>query len=282
MMRAAACVSMCAAALAVVDAQRPTFSSRLEAVRVDVSVTERGRPVAGLAAADFEVFDNGVRQDVTLIATEDVPIDLVLALDTSDSVAGERLQHLRSASQVALRALAKQDRAALLTFSERVVVRTPLTGDLAGVEDAIEDDGRARNTSVIDAAYAALVQADAGSGRALAIVLSDGVDTASWLTAASVIETAKRLDVVLFGIATGAPRQTPLDAIADASGGDLIRIESTRSLAATIRTLIETFRQRYLLSFVPRDVPRAGWHKLEVRMTRRGLVARTRQGYFGS
>jgi hypothetical protein len=135
---------------------------------------------------------------------------------------------------------------------------------------------------VIDAAYAALLQADAGSGRALAIVLSDGVDTASWLTAASVIETAKRLDVVLFGIATGAPRQTPLDPIADASGGDLIRIESTRSLAATIRTLIETFRQRYLLSFVPRDVPRAGWHKLEVRMTRRGLVARTRQGYFGS
>lgn len=138
------------------------------------------------------------------------------------------------------------------------------------------------STSLIDAAFAALAHADAGSGRAIAIVLSDGVDTASWLTAKSVIDTARRLDVVLFGIAAGAPKQTPLEAIADASGGDLIRIESTAQLGGALKTLLGAFRQRYLLSFVPENVSRGGWHTLAVRVKRRGVAVKARAGYFGS
>ena len=50
--------------------QRPTFSARVETVRVDALVTENGQPVPGLGPADFEVFDNGVRQDVELVSFE--------------------------------------------------------------------------------------------------------------------------------------------------------------------------------------------------------------------
>jgi hypothetical protein len=45
---------------------RLTFSAKVEAVRVDVLVTDHGQPVTGLGAADFEVFDNGVRQQARL------------------------------------------------------------------------------------------------------------------------------------------------------------------------------------------------------------------------
>ena len=82
--------------------QRPTFAARVESVRVDALVTENGQPVPGLGPADFDVFDNGVRQDVDLVSFEQVPLDVVLVLDMSDSVAGERLDHLRSASDAAL------------------------------------------------------------------------------------------------------------------------------------------------------------------------------------
>ncbi|MEX2272899.1 MAG: VWA domain-containing protein [Vicinamibacterales bacterium] len=287
MRRAVVCAAAITAALTVmathqVFAQRATFTSRLEAVRVDVSVTQRNRPVPGLTAADFEIFDNGVRQQVELVATDELPLDLVLALDMSGSVTGARFEHLRGASRAALAALTAGDKAGLITFSARVSLPAPLTSDLDRIRETRDLPDEQGTTSMIDAAYTALAHADAGSGRALAIVLSDGVDTSSWLTADSVVETAKRLDVVLFGISTGAPRRTPLEALADASGGDLIRIESTAQLSATLEQLIRAFRQRYLLSFVPQHVARGGWHKIEVRMKRRGLNAKARLGYFGS
>ncbi len=83
---------VCAAALSawVVAQDKPTFSTKVEAVRVDVLVTEKGRPVAGLTAEDFEVFDNGVRQQPRLAAFEQMPINVTLALDASNSVVGDR------------------------------------------------------------------------------------------------------------------------------------------------------------------------------------------------
>ena len=282
MRRLPAAAIVCAALTPALLAQQATFSSRAEAVRVDVSVTQRGRPVAGLTAADFDVFDNGVRQELLLVDTEDIPIDLVMALDTSGSVSGDRLDDLRDASQTALGFLTPRDRAGLLTFSHEVAQRSPLTEDFDALRRALEVPLNSGRTALVDAAYAALAQADGGTGRALAIMFSDGVDTASWLRAEDVIETAKRLDVVMFGISTGAPKRNVLDELADASGGDLIRIESTRELTATLRKLMTEFRQRYLLSFTPQGVERGGWHKLEVRVKRRGHAVKARAGYFSS
>jgi VWFA-related protein len=223
-----------------------------------------------------------MRQQVQLVASDEVPLDLVLALDVSSSVTGDRLQHLLAASQAALGALTRRDKAALLTFTHRVALPVPLTADLQRIRAAIDASRFRGGTSMIDAAYAALAQADAGSGRAIAIVFSDGVDTGSWLTADSVVETARRVDAVLFGIAQGAPRRSVLEDLSEASGGDLIRIESTRELSAAIESLLAAFRQRYLLSFVPRNVAAGGWHQLEVRVKRRGATVRARAGYFGS
>jgi Ca-activated chloride channel family protein len=257
--------ALCVMAVPPAGAQRATFSSGAEAVRVDVAATNRGRPVAGLTADDFEIFDNGVRQTIQVIETDEVPIDLVMALDISGSVTGARLDSLRSASETLLGFLTARDRAGILTFNHEVVVRSPLSSDLGAVRGALDTPLNAGNrTALIDAAYAALALADGGAGRALAIVLSDGVDTTSWLTAADVIETAKRLDVVLFGVSTGAPQRTALDDLADATGGELVRIES-RELTAVLERLMRDFRQRYLLSYTPQGVTPGGWHTLEVR-----------------
>ena len=77
--------------------QSPAFSSKVEAVRVDVLVTDNGQAIRGLGPADFEVLDNGVPQDVTLVSFDEIPLNVILALDMSDSVAGERLEQLRGA-----------------------------------------------------------------------------------------------------------------------------------------------------------------------------------------
>jgi len=75
----------------MLHAQRSTFSSKTEQVRVDALVLENGRPVGGLTRADFDVFDQGVAQRVELQSLDELPVDVTLALDMSDSLNGARL-----------------------------------------------------------------------------------------------------------------------------------------------------------------------------------------------
>lgn len=95
----------------------PRFRVAVDAVSVDALVTRGGRPVSGLSANDFEVRDNGVPQQVKVVSVEAVPVNVVLALDVSESVAGERLASLADAGRAAVRGLRAIDRAAILTFS---------------------------------------------------------------------------------------------------------------------------------------------------------------------
>jgi len=95
-------VATALAALATLSAapQRPTFSSRVLAVRVDAQVMDGRRPVPGLRAQDFVVLDNGVPQTVSLVDTAAAPINVVLAFDLSGSTSGRRLAELTSASEL--------------------------------------------------------------------------------------------------------------------------------------------------------------------------------------
>src|SRR5690606_35418347 len=78
-------------------AARQTFRSGVDAVQIDVLVTDGSRPLAGLSTDDFELRDNGVVQQIDAAALGDVPVTLMLVLDVSESVKGEPLQHLRAA-----------------------------------------------------------------------------------------------------------------------------------------------------------------------------------------
>src|SRR5216684_3181888 len=115
----------------------PTFRGGIEIVRLDVSVTRGGVPVRGLSARDFIVSDNGVPQDVDSAALDQGPLDVQLALDTSGSVAGERLMHLLAAANGLLSALRAGDGAGLLTFSDTLRVRSRMTQDIASVRAAL-------------------------------------------------------------------------------------------------------------------------------------------------
>lgn len=276
-----AIVALAVALIAEGDAtvQQATFRSGADAVLVDVSVTRRGRPVPGLSLADFEVYDNGVRQQLVLVDAGQAPLDLVLALDASQSVTGERRGHLRQASQAVLGALTARDRVGLVTFSHEVTVLSSLTADFGAVTRSLEAASTRGRTALVDAAFTAMTLADAGEGRALAIVLSDGVDTASWLTAAHVRDVARRLEVVLFGVTTGAAERT-MEELAEMTGGEILRVDAG-GLDGALESVVRNFRQRYLLSFTPSDSSR-GWHDLEVRVRGRSLTVRAREGYFSS
>ena len=185
-MRSVAIALGCCAAIgapSAVGTQRPQpFRAAVDAVRVDVLVTDRNRPVAGLTAADFILLDNGVPQQIEAIHFEDVPVSMLLALDASASVAGSPLMDLKEAARAALETLDSGDRAALLTFSAELTLRADWSNDRNQVMRAIADTRAGGGTSLSDAAYAAMTIRDAEPGRrALVLLFTDGDDTTSWL-----------------------------------------------------------------------------------------------------
>lgn len=260
--------------------QESAFRSRVEAVRVDVLATDNGHPLLGLGAGDFELLDNGVPQQIELVSFDQVPQNVILALDMSDSVAGERLAQLRAAASGLLAGLKNGDQASLVSFGQSVQLAAKLTPDIAAVRSALESVRPSGLTALVDAAYAGIMVGESDPGRALLIVFSDGVDTASWLRAEMVLDTARRADVVVYGIAV-VSRLKPdfLGELASLTGGRLFEIEKTANLTATFLGILAEFRQRYLVSYTPKNVARDGWHKLQVRLKNRTGTIKARPGY---
>jgi Ca-activated chloride channel homolog len=279
--------SRCAVAFGVMlgmavaaTASAQVFSSRVEAVRVDVLATDGGRPVADLTAADFEVLDNGIRQQVDLVLFEKMPLNVVLAFDMSRSVAGQRLEHLQGAASALLSGLKGDDRAGLLIFSHVVTQLSPLTGDLDSVRSAMQESEAIGGTALVDGVYGGMMLGESDVGRSLMVVFSDGLDTSSWLSADAVLEIAKRSDVVVYTVATSGSRQSEfLKDLSGTTGGRFFELESTKNLDKTFLAILDEFRHRYLVTYSPRDVPPGGWHKLDVRVHRRGVSVKARPGY---
>lgn len=289
-----------AAALAVLlpalaTAQQP-FRSGVDVVRVDALVTDGRIPIAGLVASDFGLRDNGVTQTVDVEALESLPLSLVLALDTSASVVGINLFNLRKAVDLILDGLHGDDRAALLTFSHRVRLQTPLTSDVAAVRKLMAGADASGGTALRDATYAALAISEPRESRALLLVCSDGLDTASWISAAEVERIAARANAVVYGVTVpaspgsdiGSLGRAPqyvkgqtdfLEAVASATGGRVLRADTTGTLPKAFAEVLREFRTRYVLTYTPRGVDAPGWHRIDVTVRRRGAQVRARAGY---
>jgi VWFA-related protein len=272
-----------AAAPVTIPAQSQNFSSRVEAVRVDVLVTEKGRPIRDLRTEDFELLDNGVPQQVDLVSFEQIPLNLVFVFDMSRSVVGERLDHLRDGARTVLNALTRDDQAGLVTFSEAVVRGSDLTSQVGTVQAALDHAIGRGDTALIDAVYTGMMVGESDVGRALLIVFSDGLDTASFLPPDVILDTAKRSGVVVYAVvAGGSPKAPFLRDLSELTGGSFYDAGATTNLGATFVRILNEFRQRYLVSYSPRDVPGSGWHRLDVRVKRKGVEVKARPGYFAN
>jgi Ca-activated chloride channel family protein len=275
-------VAIAAVAAVAVPAgqQTPRFVSRRDVIRVDALVTDHGKPVTGLTPQDFEVRDNGVLQTIDLALADETPINAILALDLSESVAGDRLQQLRQANRSIVDVLKPDDRAALIGFSHAVRLHAPLGLDRSGLLSALNQPGGEGGTALFDAAYTGVVLGPTDAGRSLVIIFSDGVDTSSWLTSDAVHDAAERAGTVVYAVATAGAKTTFLKDLATETGGSVIEIQSTKDLGAVFLRVLEEFRHRYLLSYSPKDVTPGGWHRLEVRVrNRNGLTIKARPGY---
>jgi len=258
--------------------QQATFSARVEAVRVDALVLDGKRVVRGLGTADFQVRDNGVPQDVELVSFEQVPLLVVLVLDASDSVVGERLAQLRAAGLAALDGLIVGDQAALLTFNQSVALVSGRTIDVPSLRRALYWTRPGGGTALYDAIHAGIVVGHCDDARTLVLVFTDGSDTSSFLTKEAVLDTARRGDAVVYSAIEGR-RTRFLEELATTTGGSVASVGSTKDLPGLFTRILGEFRQRYLIGYTPKGVAKSGWHRIEVSAKGRSYTVKARSGY---
>jgi VWFA-related protein len=260
-------------------AQVPHFPVNVDVVRVSVLVKGRDGPLPDLAAADFELRDNGVPQRIEAISSEHLPLSLVLAFDVSGSVRGPALAALKGAAHAMVDRLEPGDRAGLLTFATDLRLAPPLGADRPAVRVAIDGLEAEGGTSLVDGTFAAMAVGDATPGRVVAVVFTDGKETVSWLPANEVLDAAGGSDVVVYGVEVGATRSAFLDRVAETTGGRLLHVPEHRALGRAFTEILNEFRSRYLLRYTPRGVQRSGWHTLSLRLKGKPATILARKGY---
>jgi VWFA-related protein len=275
--------------------QDAVFRANADFVAVDVSVRQGGRPVSGLAARDFEIRDNGALQEVADLTYQQLPIDVVVALDVSGSVAGSVLDELRRALLQVRADLAARDRLKLVTFNMRIRELVGFDAPPDAMDSALNRLSASGNTMVFDTIAVALTSSSSADRRQLVVVLSDGQDSGSITDAGTLFDVARHttptLDVILASSlpsdavvsarslpATEASRQMYSD-LARETGGLVFTVDVKNALSTTFRRMLEEFRSSYVLHFIPSGVERRGAHTLDVRVKRPGVDVRARRGY---
>lgn len=286
--------------------ERAVFRATTRAVQIDVFVGKDDKAVSGLSAADFEVYDEGTLQEILVVDTASVPLDVAMVLDTSQSVAGSRLDHLRRAAGDFIRALQASDRVALHTFSHYLERVSDLTSDHAALIATTETVQSHGATAWRDALFAGLKTVEGAQARPLVLLFTDGADTYSWLGESQMLPLIEQSDAVVYAIGhrdratayalmtnsidrrrqlerarqENAGRNKLLRQLTTASGGRLLQTQSAEDLQPVFLQILGEMKTRYLLTYqLPPDA-HPGWHDVEVKVKRRGVDVRARRGYF--
>lgn len=271
-----------------------TFRHQVPEVRLQFTVAdERGRPVSNLSPDDVVVFDNQtqVGHFNEFERDDDLPLQLGLVLDTSDSVKRVLPQEKAAAVGFLSRVMRPQtDNAFVVAFAGEIKTWQTPTTDMQQLVDAInrlKEPGW--GTRVFDALYSACSGATAATSdknmhRAI-IVLTDGDDTDSLHPLVDVIAAAQRSEIQIYPLTIHSPRiadrgDRVLQRLADSTGGRLYIAATAKELGTAFGQIEADLRTQYYVSFPPqRSTP--GFHSLRVEVRAAGKVeVRARQGYY--
>jgi VWFA-related protein len=277
-----------------------TFRTSADVVTIQASVRNtKGRPIQGLTTADFEVRDNGqVRPILSLRSDMTSPLSLAILVDTSGSMGlGPKVAMAGQAFESVLSQLrAGQDEIGVFTFDSALREHRAFTSDPAQLKGALDDFQAFGTTSLFDATAAAARRVAGRSATHKAVVvLTDGADTSSMLTAAEVSALASSIAVPVYIVATvpsmdrremmeandraPQPNTADLRDLAELTGGQLVFASNFTETTAAASSLVTQLRLQYVLAI--EATGEREWRRLDVRVKRPSAVVKARSGYFG-
>ena len=252
----------------------------------------KGTPVSGLAEGDFQVYEDGVLQEIKYFSHEDIPVTVGLVVDNSGSMRPKRPEVIAAALAFA-RSSNPQDQMFVINFNERVSFGLPVkmafTDQAAQLQAALSGITANGETALYDAVAAGLQHLDKGNrDKKVLIVISDGADNASQHKLPEIMAMAGQSDAIIYTLGLldpDDPDQNPhvLRQLAKATGGEAFLPETLKEVTPICERIARDIRNQYTIAYVPTNRLQDGTRRaIHVKGQAPGigrLVVRTRTGY---
>jgi len=279
------------------DAQRPQFRSTIDIVSLNITVVDgASRYLTDLEQAEFSVFEDGVKQDITFFTRRPQPIALSLLLDSSASME-DKLQMLQTAAANFVKRLKPTDLAQVIDFDSRVSIRQAFTSSQTELHAAILQTVAGGSTSLHNAVYVSLkelskvkAQNEDDVRRQALIVFSDGEDTSSLVSFEEVLDLAKRSETAIYTIALRGndassrgfrEAEFVLRQLAQETGGRAFFPSRIEDLTGVYSQIADELASQYTLGYTSKN-PRSdgAFRRVVVQVARQNATARTKRGYY--
>lgn len=280
------------------------FKSGVDLVALTVTVPDgRSGYITGLTREDFVVFEDGIQQDLSFFAAEEVPLDLALLVDASSSMQ-DKMELVRAAASGFIRTLGAQDRAAIIAFNSGLREIQSLTSDRAVLESAIRKTEARGGTHLYNAVYVMLKEVvqnqrrDGDVRRRALVVLSDGEDTGSLVSFEDVLDATRRAGVTVYTVTLKSPylarhiqdtrkryfstAEYAMKTLAQETGGRAFFPVRVEELPGVYQDISAELDRQYTMGYVPKNLrPDGSFRRLVVKVVSRpDARPRTRSGYF--
>ncbi len=244
------------------DQPNTTFKVNVKLVNVFTTVTNSGgAPVSALKEEDFQVFEDGKLQKIAVFHREsELPLSIVVAIDTSLSTRGDQKLEMESARRFAHAILRPIDGLSLFQFSEIVDQLTPFTSDVRVIDRAINRIRPGAATALYDTLYLGSEALQQRRGRKVMVVITDGGDTVSQTSYQQAVRAAQEAEVILYSIIivpieNSAGRdiggEHALIQLSRDTGGKYFYASGLEQLDAAFRQISDELRTQYLIAYYP-------------------------------
>ncbi len=273
---------------------RYQFRVTVDLISLNVTVTDnRDRFVTDLLEEDFSIYEDGITQEVSVFSREDLPIRMVLLIDTSASM-DDKMSFAQSAAVNFVQEMKDDDLTEVVEFGSKPHVLQPFTADLEKLNRAIRMTQAGGTTQLYNALYISLKglsRRRQDIRRQAIVVLSDGEDTSSLVTFERVMELAKETDVTIYTISLrrqGGRRSRAfseaefvLKKLAEETGGQWFFPERIEELTDVYARIATELKNQYNIGYVSNNPKRDGsWRRVVVQTTYPNLRVRTKLGYY--
>jgi Ca-activated chloride channel homolog len=287
-------VAFCVLAASVTVTPQQKLKSVTRTVPLFVTATDaEGRLVPDLEREDFEVYDNGKVQPLTVFENKSVPIGVIVMLDTSGSMT-LILDRVKAAAEQFLIRMHPEDVGRVGAFNDKIefLPEDEFTGDRDRLISLLKELDFGYPTRLWDAVDESLRRLEGVPQRKVILVFTDGADTSSRRDVDDVMQQARLKDVMVYSIGLGTEifvggrrvRSSPdkgLKKISEETGGGYFLLKSTDELGPTFTRVAQELHSQYVLGFSPTTLD-GKLHKLDVKVRRPGTNTRARKSYLAS
>jgi Ca-activated chloride channel family protein len=267
------------------------FRSDTDLVPLNVSVFDAsGQVIKGLPKSSFTVFENNVKQEISVFRQEDVPVSLGLLIDSSASMANKK-DRVASAAVAMVKASNPDDEVFILDFNEEANIVQDFTSDLVSLEKSLRNIRTKGETAMRDAALLGMdhLRGKARRDKKVLVIITDGEDNSSISTQQHVIDEAHQNNTIVYAIGLLGEEQpknaerarAQLEELTLATGGRSWFLADVSAIAAVMPEIAHEIRNQYVIAYKPSDPAKDGkFRTIRVEVNVPGATVRTRSGYY--